>query len=1478
MFFVIVILVKNPFIQTALARVATNYLETKLNTTVKIARLDINLLKRITLKELLILDRQHDTLLYTGELTIGWKKLGIKNTSFEPKFILLNDADVRLKNYKGDEGLNYSFIIDFFSGGETLPADTIQTEPVALNFSLEKLSISNCRFVYEDQNDTVPFEGINFSDIDLRMGILETSDLRISGDSIFADILNLSFREKSGFKVDSLSGNFIYCPTLLQADNLLVRTENNNLNLDVKFTYESMASFNDFIHSVNIQANIRPTILNLYDVGYFAPILFQMNNITTIEGKISGTVDNFKTRDFKFSFGDVTQFNGNIQMNGLPDFFGTFIHLSIADLNTSAQDIANFNLPISGNRLQLPLFLNKLGVIDVAGKFTGFYNDFVSYAKFTTDLGRVNTDLLLKVNSNDDIEYKGKIATQNLDVGTLFEMESLLKKLTLQAEIRGQGLDFETMDLTIDGMIQSFDFYNNTYNAVDIAGNLSDKKFNGNINVIDELIKLDFTGIIDYSQVVPAYKFNAVVDSAQLNQMNLVNRDSLMYLSTKLDIDLSGNQFDNLQGIIKLDSTRYWENGKLYPMDDFTLSVTRDGYEYALLRIFSDIADVSVEGEFLFREMPNLVQSFMNQFLDTVFVDLSVPADIAITQDFIFDVEVKNLKPITELFYPPLQIAPGTRITGGFNSKINNLFMDAGSSEIIYSGIKFKNFNAELLVQNNDLVLTTFSDQVLITDSISIDSIKSSFSLAGDTISFAMKWNNQNWETSNYGDLAGNFVFFSPTDMKFKLTRGEIVINDTIWEINPANNLKIDSTSLTFSNFGLNTSEQGLFLNGKISHNPVDTLTINFDRFNLSNSDKFFIKSGIDLDGLINGNFNIIDFYETPNYLADLTISDLGFNKEKLGEAIIKSEWDPKNEAFNLLAQIIYEGNIGKNKTLEVAGSFYPYKEESNYDININLNNYKLKTVEPFIKDFSSKISGEATGAIKLSGSTNQPVLTGSINLKRTQLKIDYLNVTYSLADQINFKENLIYFDNITVYDTVPNKAIASGKVTHRYFKDFNLDLNFTTDKLVGLNTNRTQNNTFYGTAVASGTIRIAGPPDNLTMDINVKSEKGTNIKLPASYGNDIAENNFIVYMTENDVTSSGPKKYEVDLKGLALNLGLNVTHDANIQLFLPYQMGNIQASGKGDLIMNIDAAGNFKMEGQYVIDKGSFFLTLQNIINRDFDIKRGSNIAWAGDPYNAQINLKAVYKVKTTLGEYAPIEDSATRVQVNCVIALTKSLFNPDIRFTIEFPDMKEDSKQYIYSQLDTTDQALMSQQMISLLLLNSFYFPSGTTGSVGFNTFSLVTNQLNNWLSGFSDNFDIGVNYIPGGQVSSDEVEVALSTRLFDNRVTIDGNLGVKGKESTSALIGEVTVEYKITDDGRFRTKVFNKSNNDDLNKNYSPYTQGVGIFYTQDFSRFGDLFRKKNKKGKQTEKERKNDQSMLEQITAKLKPSLSLPKFNF
>lgn len=278
---------------------------------------------------------------------------------------------------------------------------------------------------------------------------------------------------------------------------------------------------------------------------------------------------------------------------------------------------------------------------------------------------------------------------------------------------------------------------------------------------------------------------------------------------------------------------------------------------------------------------------------------------------------------------------------------------------------------------------------------------------------------------------------------------------------------------------------------------------------------------------------------------------------------------------------------------------------------------------------------------------------------------------------------------------------------------------------------------------------------------------------------------------------------------------------------------------------MSIDTRGDITMFGDYNIDAGTFLFTFQNLINRVFSIERGSIISFTGSPYDANLNVRAVYKVRAALSgipELSVFEEYNGRsIPVECIIHLKNNLYNPDIGFGIRLPDAEDDLKQRIFAAIDTTNDVVMTQQMVSLLLMKSFSFSGNTNlaGSVGASSIEMLTSQLSGMLSQLSKDIDIGLNYRTGDAMTNEALEVALSTHLFDDRVTIDGNFGITNSSSTqntNNIVGDVTVDVKITRDGRFRVKAYNKSNNPFEASFYNAdYKQGVGVYYRYEFDRF-------------------------------------------
>jgi hypothetical protein len=161
------------------------------------------------------------------------------------------------------------------------------------------------------------------------------------------------------------------------------------------------------------------------------------------------------------------------------------------------------------------------------------------------------------------------------------------------------------------------------------------------------------------------------------------------------------------------------------------------------------------------------------------------------------------------------------------------------------------------------------------------------------------------------------------------------------------------------------------------------------------------------------------------------------------------------------------------------------------------------------------------------------------------------------------------------------------------------------------------------------------------------------------------------------------------------------------------------------------------------------------------------------------------------------------------------------------------------------------LNKQILSLVVLGKFYTPEylrGTYEAQNPNVFGttaseLFSNQLSNWLSQISSNVDIGLNYRPGNQITNDEIELAMSTQIFNDRVTINGNIGNNNNpysRNNSQMVGDFDVNVKLVPSGKIKFKAYNRSNNN-LIYETSPYTQGVGFSFTEEFNSFNNLLEK-------------------------------------
>jgi hypothetical protein len=284
--------------------------------------------------------------------------------------------------------------------------------------------------------------------------------------------------------------------------------------------------------------------------------------------------------------------------------------------------------------------------------------------------------------------------------------------------------------------------------------------------------------------------------------------------------------------------------------------------------------------------------------------------------------------------------------------------------------------------------------------------------------------------------------------------------------------------------------------------------------------------------------------------------------------------------------------------------------------------------------------------------------------------------------------------------------------------------------------------------------------------------------------------------------------------------------------------------------------SGNFNIYGIYTIEHGQYLFTAKNVINRKFEIEQGGTLTWNGNPLDATVNFEAVYGLTTSLYPILGVanEEYKRSIRVECCILLTDKLMNPTIKLDIRLPNANEETKNLFKSAIGTEEE--LNNEVIALLFAGYFIptnsnntangYSTAGAGAAGYNGIEFLSNQLSQKLSQINKDFDIGVNYRPGDQITTDQVALAVSTQVINDKVIVNGNFDVGGRpvsgtsSNSSNIVGEGNIEYKVTPNGKLRVKAFNRSNESYI-ENLSPYTQGVGVTYKENFNSFGNLFKR-------------------------------------
>lgn len=283
----------------------------------------------------------------------------------------------------------------------------------------------------------------------------------------------------------------------------------------------------------------------------------------------------------------------------------------------------------------------------------------------------------------------------------------------------------------------------------------------------------------------------------------------------------------------------------------------------------------------------------------------------------------------------------------------------------------------------------------------------------------------------------------------------------------------------------------------------------------------------------------------------------------------------------------------------------------------------------------------------------------------------------------------------------------------------------------------------------------------------------------------------------------------------------------------------------------------------------------MYNIVNKEFTINPQSKITWSGDPYNGIMDIDALYKLSTSL---TPLVDTvfhdmpelARIYPTEVLLSLDGPLLTPDIEFQIlidDYPKSNVDLDTQIKGFLNTIaiDQQELNRQVFSLLILRKFSSTNSFSGAgetIGSSVSEFVSNQLSYWISQVDENLTIDME-LDLASLDADALktfQLRVSYAFLDGKliVTRDGGFTDENNEaSVESIAGDWTLEYLLSEDGKLRIKLFNKTNYNQLNSATGSASQalisgGFSLLYTTSFNSLGELFRNPKKKNKEKEKD--------------------------
>lgn len=1436
----IIILLHIPSIQTYIGGCVADALCDKFGTKVKVGRVDLGFINRLILDDSYMQDKNGEQMLRVSRISVKINLLALANGQIEITSAQFFGLHANLYKATPEAKPNFQFVIDALASKDS----TKQKTP--LDLQINSLIIRNGEISYRVLSRPSRPGKFSADDINARNISAHIIINRITDDSLNVKVKRIAFDERCGFKLKSLSLSAIACRTKTKIENFKLELPATLIQIPSLQASYRMKNGQIEMPTLQFDGSIKAPYISPSDLAVFVPTLTRLNMRPALDIQFNGTGSSLTVNKISINTTD-----GSLQLvanGGVKNYpANPSWYTNIDQLKAGQQAISNIYAVATGKNV--PNIIERLGNVQITGYVGGDKKNIASEGKLNTSPG----NLTLAFDKRGD-KITAHMETVRFNIGSLVN-DNKLGHISANLNVHGSSKD----NFAAQGRVYDFDYNGYKYRSLNLNATYRNKRLEGKANIDDPNVQLTAIGTFVNNGAKPNLQLKANIAHFEPNTLRLTDKWQQTAFAANIACDIKGSDINNADGSIELHDFAMRGPETEYNINNVSV---KTGYNNGnhFLDVDSDFGTIDINGHFSYN---TIVRSVLNM------VAAKLPTIPGLTHkpqrefnDFTLNASLNSTEWMNRLLGIPLEIHRPLNISGEIDDKNEKINLWCDVPSFTFNGNRFS--DAFVNVESPSDTLKADIRIKKLADRGKYMALHLNAGASDNHLNTSLSFSN-NERHPLKGIINSSTVFAKDEEgvstAYIDVLPSRATIGDTTWHVAPSS-IIYSKNKLQVNSFSVSHDNQMLAINGTATKSENDSLLVTLNDIDVSYVLNLVNFHSVDFLGMASGEARIAGaFSEKPLLSADVIVKDFKFETGRMGTLYANVGYN--HEEGNIEINAVAKDE--DNRWTDINGYVSP---KHNYiDLAIDAHRTRAEFMESFCGSFMDNVNADINGNVNVVGPLNNINLVGKAVVDGS-VRLSALNTTYWMrGDSVTFVPDEIKFKGDTLYDRNGNIGIMTGSIYHKHLTNLSYALKVKAKNLLAYDTHSFGDNTFYGTAYVTGDCDIKGKSGEVVIDIDAVPEKNSILVYNAADQSSIGSTDFITWKDNNvEETDSTDTEHnnKVDIStNIRLNFLINCNPNATLKLIMDEKTGDyITLNGDGVLRASYFNKGSFDIYGNYIVDHGVYKLTIQNIIKKDFTFQKGGSISFGGDPYNAALNLKALYVLNSVSLADLNIGRSFSNnnVRVNCLMNITGNPNSPKVDFDLDMPNMSNDIKQMVYSLLNAEEEK--NQQVLYLLAVGRFMAQNNNNNATGetpqYSQTSLamqsflsgtISQQLNSVLSNVinSSNWNFGANISTGTEgFNNAEYEGMLSGSLLNNRLLFNGQFGYRDNaNATTSFIGDFDIKYLLFPNGNLAINVYNKTNDRYFTRN-SLNTQGLGVIMKKDFTRISDLFfwRKKEK----------------------------------